>query len=228
MRISFKNSPFFFLIVLLSVTSVSLSAQTEQKGEMEEYTRVITGRADKIVDAMTFYNSKTKTYVRDVIVEHYRFLNDNEELRNNDVAKIKEEYADNKELRNAKIDLRKAEQEIKTRDHHYAFYAQLKSKISEEQIDQVKDGLTYGVLNVTYFSYCEMIPSLKAEEKEQMRVWLLQAREHAIDGGSSREKHGWFGKYKGRMNNYLSARGYDLQEERRQWEARLAKEEENK
>ncbi len=36
---------------------------------------------------------------------------------------------------------------------------------------------------------------------------LWEAREHAIDGGSSEEKHAWFGKYKGRIiNNYLRRR----------------------
>ena len=39
---------------------------------------------------------------------------------------------------------------------------------------------------------------------------LLEAREYAMDAGSSEEKHGWFGKFKGRINNYLSKAGYDL------------------
>lgn len=211
------------LVTLLFCSLSLLSVAEEKAAEMDEYTKVITGRANKIVDAMTFYDADKKLYVRDVIVEHYRFLNDAEEARNADVAKIREAYAEKKELRDAKIDLRKAEQEILTRDHHFAFYAKLRSVISEEEIDQVKDGLTYGVLEVTYFSYLEMIPTLTKEEQKQLYIWLVEAREHAIDGGSSREKHGWFGKYKGRMNNYLSDRGYDLQEERRRWEERLEK-----
>ncbi|MCH5720261.1 DUF3826 domain-containing protein [Niabella hibiscisoli] len=35
--------------------------------------------------------------------------------------------------------------------------------------------------------------------------------------GSSDAKHGWFGKYKGRINNYLASRGYDLKKEREGW-----------
>ncbi len=211
------------LLLLFLCTGLLSGMQAQEASQDDEYTRVITGRANKIVDAMTFYDADKKIVVRDAIVEHYRFLNDAEEARNADVAKIRETYAKNKELRDAKIDLRKAEQEIEIRDQHFAFYAKLRSVISEEQIDQVKDGLTYGVLDVTYFSFLDMIPSLKKEEKEQIYIWLMEAREHAIDGGSSREKHGWFGKYKGKINNYLSQRGYDLQEERRQWEERLEK-----
>jgi hypothetical protein len=41
-------------------------------------------------------------------------------------------------------------------------------------------------------------------------AWLVEAREIAMDCGSSEEKHYWFGKYKGKINNYLSAEGYDL------------------
>lgn len=213
------------IMILGGVLMVLAGFQTKaQESPDEEYTRVITGRADKIVDAMEFDNDAIKLQVRDIIVEHYRFLNDAEEARNADVAKIREEYADNKELRDAKIDLRKAEQELRTRDHHFAFLAQLKHLIPEEKIDQVKDGLTYNVLNVTYGATLDMIPSLTEEEKDQIYVWLVEAREHAIDGGSSREKHGWFGKYKGRINNYLSARGYDLQAERKAWEERLKEE----
>lgn len=216
-----EKSKNVLLVLIISLGLFQLSAQEKPEAEMDEYTKVITGRANKIVGAMTFYDNGVKTYVRDVIVEHYRFLNDAEEARNRDVAKIREEYAENKELRNAKIDLRKAEQELRIRDHHFTFYAQLKLVLSEEQIDAVKDGLTYGVLDVTYFSYCDMIPSLKDDEKKQMRIWLIEAREHAIDGGSSKEKHGWFGKYKGKINNYLSKKGYNIQEERIQWEKRL-------
>lgn len=211
------------IIVLLfaMVISLNVSAQQATNSEQDEYTKVITERSDKIVNSMTFDDESSKTKVRDIIVEHYRFLNDAEEARNADVAKIREEYANNKELRDAKIDLRKAEQELKVRDHHFAFEAELKQLIPENQIDEIKDGLTYGVLMVTYNSYCDMIPSLTEEEKAQIKLWLTEAREHAIDGGSSKEKHGWFGKYKGRINNYLSARGYDLQAERKAWEERL-------
>lgn len=211
------------LLLFFSLPLTPLFAQQEESPE-EAYTRVITERSNKIVDAMTFDNEALKIRVRDIIVAHYRFLNDAEEARNADVAKIREEYAENKELRNAKIDLRKAEQELKTRDHHFAFVSELKEIITEDQIDQVKDGLTYNVLPNTYYAFNDMIPDLKEEEKEQIKIWLTEAREHAIDGGSSKEKHGWFGKYKGRINNYLSARGYDLKKLGDEWHERLKKE----
>jgi len=38
---------------------------------------------------------------------------------------------------------------------------------------------------------------------------LKEARELAIDGGSAEEKTAIFGKYKGKINNYLSAQGHN-------------------
>ncbi|MBN1925094.1 MAG: DUF3826 domain-containing protein [Prolixibacteraceae bacterium] len=212
-----------YLIINLFILFTGFTVNAQAEPEIDEYTKVITERADKIVNAMTFENEAIKIRVRDIIVSHYRFLNNAEESRNADVAKIREEYAENKELRDAKIDLRKAEQDLKTRDHHFAFISELKHIITEEQVDQVKDGLTYNVLNNTYNGFCEMIPQLTGEEKEQILIWLTEAREHAIDGGTSREKHNWFGKYKGRINNYLSGRGYDLKKLSTEWEERLKK-----
>lgn len=214
---------FLLLYTILFSFSLNITAQNNETPE-DEYTRIITGRADKIVDAMTLDNNDIKIRIRYLVIEHYRFLNDAEESRNADVAKIREQYIDNKEFRNAKIDLRKAEQDIKVRDHHFAFVTELRAIISEEQVDQVKDGLTYNVAPNTYNAFLDMIPNLTDEEKEQIHIWLNEAREHAIDGGSSREKHNWFGKYKGRINNYLSHRGYDLKKLGDEWHERLKKE----
>ena len=88
--------------------------------------------------------------------------------------------------------------------------------------------MTYNVLNVTYKAMLEMIPSLKTEEKAQIMSWLVEAREFAMDAESSDKKHWWFGKYKGRINNYLAGRGYDLQKERKAWEERIKAEKEQK
>ncbi len=80
--------------------------------------------------------------------------------------------------------------------------------------------MTYGVLPLTYKAYQEQILTLNDEQKKQILIWLTEAREHAMDAESSDKKHAWFGKYKGRINNYLSAAGYDLKKEGKDWEQR--------
>jgi len=59
------------------------------------------------------------------------------------------------------------------------------------------------------------------EQKDKMYAWLVEARELAMDEGSSDAKHAVFGKYKGRINNYLSAAGYDMKKEGEDWAKRI-------
>ena len=104
---------------------------------------------------------------------------------------------------------------------HFAFPASLSLFLNEEQIEAVKDGMTYGVVKVTYEATLDMIPSLKEEEKVQIYAWLVEAREFAMDAENSNKKHVAFGKYKGRINNYLAKRGYNLTKEREEWAKRV-------
>lgn len=104
---------------------------------------------------------------------------------------------------------------------HERYLLRLSNELNAEQIEKVKDGMTYNVVNVTYNAYCEKIPRLTDEQKAYIRATLIEARELAMDGGSSEEKHKIFGKYKGRINNYLSAQGYNLKEEEAAWRERL-------
>ena len=104
---------------------------------------------------------------------------------------------------------------------HFAFPAALSLFLNDRQIEGVKDGMTYNVLHVTYSAQLDMIPTLKEEEKAQIYAWLVEAREYAMDAESSKKKHEAFGKYKGRINNYLSKRGYNLTKEREEWAKRV-------
>ena len=104
---------------------------------------------------------------------------------------------------------------------HFDMEAALKMYLSDEQIEKVKDVMTFNVVKVTYEAQCDMIPTLKDEEKRQIMAWLKEARELAIDAESSKKKHEVFGKYKGRINNYLARQGYDLTREREAWYERV-------
>src|SRR5690606_3141992 len=84
----------------------------------------------------------------------------------------------------------------------------------------VKDGMTYNTVPLTYKNYLLMLPYLSEEEQSKIWSFLIEARDHAMTGGSSKEKHAWFNKYKGKIANYLAARGYDLKNEGVEWSAR--------
>jgi hypothetical protein len=95
---------------------------------------------------------------------------------------------------------------------HFAFIARLTAELTPAQVEAVKDGMTYGVAPNTFRVYQQMLPNLTAEQRLQLHAWLLEAREHAMQAGSSDEKHAWFGKYKGKINNYLSKAGYNMKD----------------
>ncbi|SHE73612.1 DUF3826 domain-containing protein [Dysgonomonas macrotermitis] len=185
-----------------------------------EYTKVLTGRADKIVKTLGITDSEKYNRVIETLVNQYKALGEINDGYDNNIKAAKGKIADKAKLEEASQALSN-EKMTQLYNAQCAFLGNLSADLTNEQIDQVKDGMTYGVLMVTYKSYCDMVPSLKDFEKRQLYAWLVEAREHAMSASSSKDKHGWFGKYKGRINNYLSKQGYDIQKERAAWEERV-------
>lgn len=190
------------------------------------YIRTITSRAEKIVVTLEISDSPKAKQLTSIIAEQYKNLNSIYAERDEQIKNIKQKGL-SKEATDAEIKNIEASVEKKTEALHAAFLSSLSSNLSAEQVIKVKDGMTYNVLNVTYGAYVDMIPSLTIEQKNQIMIWLVEAREHAMDGESSEKKHWWFGKYKGRINNYLSAQGYDLNKERKGWEERIKQKSQN-
>ena len=181
----------------LGLFSIVLLCGVYAQQDNENYTKVLTERSQKILNTLNIGDTAVYQRVTDILVNQYKSLG---------------RIHDGSDTEDVK--------KLKLYDLHCEFIGKLASELTSEQIDKVKDGMTYGVVKVTYDSYCDMIPSLKPEEKRQLMAWLIEAREHAMDAASSDKKHEWFGKYKGRFNNYLSQRGYDIQQERKAWEER--------
>ena len=185
-----------------------------------QYVESIVKRSQKIVDKLGLTDVKVAEDVRNVIANRYFELNDIYEVRDAKGKKIKESGLSGA----AKDDALKAaeyEKDAALYRSHFAYPANLSLFLDEKQIEVVKDGMTYGVVKVTYDATIDMIPSLKEEEKAQIYAWLIEAREFALDAENSDKKHAAFGKYKGRINNYLAKRGYDLTKEREEWYKRV-------
>ena len=185
-----------------------------------QYVESIVKRSQKIVDKLGLTDVKVAEDVRNVIANRYFELNDIYEVRDAKVKKIKESGLSGA----AKDDALKAaeyEKDAALYRSHLSYPANLSLFLDEKQIEVVKDGMTYGVVKVTYDATIDMIPSLKEEEKAQIYAWLIEAREFALDAENSDKKHAAFGKYKGRINNYLVKRGYDLTKEREEWYKRV-------
>jgi hypothetical protein len=199
------------LITFISLFASLCLLQAQQQDEAA-YIKVLTERSQKIVDVLGIKDQAASQRVTEILVNQYKSLGLIHDGLAADLKKTKVE---------TEITLLKLQADWKLYNLHCEFLGRLASELTPEQIDQVKDGMTYGVVKVTYDSYCNMIPTLKPEEKRQLTAWLAEAREHAMDAPSSNKKHEWFGKYKGRINNYLSQQGYDSRKERQAWEERL-------
>lgn len=205
------------LILFISVL-ISLSAFSQDKEE--EYTKVLTQRAEKIVNTLDIKDKTVYDAVTKVIVTQYKGLGELHDKSDADIKNVKQNIAD-KSTKESAIKALETELNANLYNLHCTYIGALSTYLTNDQIEKVKDGMTYGVVQVTYTSYLDMIPTLKPEEKRQLYAWLVEAREHAISAASSKEKHEWFGKYKGRYNNYLSKQGYDIQKERKAWEERV-------
>ena len=187
------------MLWLLSLTAnAQVTLNTE--GQDPQYVETIKGRAQKIVDGLQLNDAQKAENVRNIIANRYFLLND-----------IHAKYDKNQQ------DALYAE----LYKHHFELASALSLYLNEEQIDAVKDGMTYGRLKRDYNAQLEMIPTLTEEEKAQILIWLKEAREYAMDAADSKGKHFWFDKYRGRTNNWLSARGYDLKKERDEWMKRI-------
>ncbi len=188
---------------MLSILTLTASAQValNTEGQDAKYVETIKGRAQKIVDGLALADALKAVNVRNIIANRYFLLND-----------IHSRYSQKNQQDSLYAELYK---------HHFELESALSLYLNSEQVDAVKDGMTYGRLKRDYNAQLDMIPSLKEEEKAQILVWLKEAREYAMDAADSKGKHFWFDKYRGRTNNWLSARGYDLKKERDNWMKRI-------
>ena len=171
-----------------------------------KYVESIVNRSQKIVDKLGLTDVKAAEDVCNIIANRYFELNDIYEIRDAKVKTVKESGLTG-DAKNEALKAAENEKDAALYRSHFAFPASLSLFLNEEQIEAVKDGMTYGVVKVTYEATLDMIPSLKEEEKVQIYAWLVEAREFAMDAENSNKKHAAFGKYKGRINNYLAKRG---------------------
>jgi hypothetical protein len=191
-----------------------------QTGNDDQYKKTITERAAKIVNTLEITDSGKYNKVLGDLVNQYSSLNNIQQQNKGAVDGIKQKALAADET-TAALKQQEGKKSSQLLQLHKEFIAHLKESLTEEQIEKVKDGMTYRVFPITYAAFLDMIPSLTDEQKAKIYDWLKEARELAMDEGTSDDKHKVFGKYKGRINNYLSASGYDLKKETADWQARI-------
>ncbi len=210
-----KNIPVLFFLLV----GANVNAQNNTAADTA-YLRVVAERTAKIVNTLEITDKAKAEKTQEMIANQYVELNAIHDNSKATVTTIKAKPLSKEEI----ADAVKKEEESKTeklKQLHTQFIGQLKTTLTETQIEKVKDGMTYSVLPKTWAAYLDMLQKLTQEQKDKMYAWLVEARELAMDQGSSDAKHAVFGKYKGKINNYLSAAGYDMKKEGEEWAKRI-------
>ena len=207
------------VLIAGAFTMNALAVDLKTEGRDPAYVESIVKRSQKIVDKLGIEDASKAKDVTNIIANRYFKLNDIYEARDAKVKAAKETLTG--DAKNQAVQAAQNEKDAALYRCHFEFPADLSLYLTPAQIEAVKDGMTYGVVKVTYDSHLDMIPTLTDEEKAQIMAWLIEAREISIDAENSNKKHEAFGKYKGRINNYLAARGYDLTKEREAWYERI-------
>jgi hypothetical protein len=165
-------------------------AQVEAK-----YTAAIEGRTADILKVLNLTDAGKAAKVHDIIMAQYRALN---AWHGENDAKLKAVKSDTNAVAQIRASLKAL---------HDGFLSRLAENLAPEQIERVKDKMTYGKVQFTFAGYVAQYPNLSEENKAEILKMLKQAREEAMDGGSAAEKTAVFQRYKGRINNYLSKQG---------------------
>jgi len=207
---SFFLLPFLFLFGTLRGQSVSDTALV----------RVLTDRSAKIVSGLGLQDAAREGALIRILTDQYLSVN---EIHARFKPAPKPQGLDSVSRVAWEADrLRISEQKARALQVlHASFLGALSDRLDAAGVEAVKDAMTYRVLPITYAAYQDMLPGLTEAQRVRIMDWLKEARELAMDEGSSNAKHAVFGKYKGRINNYLSAEGYDLKKETEAWQQRI-------
>ena len=208
----------FLILIVLLTQGVGATAAEKRKGAAKtpeeseaDYTRAIEQRTSDIMAVLKLQDAGKSNRVHDLIIAQYRGLRVWHDTNDAKLKALSRETTDTKEQNQIQTSLK---------IQHTNFISALSRELPPDQVEAVKDKMTYGTVKVTYDAYCHMIPTLTDSEKAHILDLLKQGREEAMDGGSSQEKAAIFKKYKGKINNYLAAQGHDVEKDRKEWLAR--------
>lgn len=214
-----KSPIVFFAGIFLSLLQLNAQVKEASAAPKAGYQQVIYQRSYKIVAPLSIADSSKFYRVASIVAQQYMQLGQIHDTANAQI-KLAKSHPDKEQAKLLIADIEKQRTQVLGK-LHINYLEQLGKELNPAQVDQIKDGMTYNIVNITYKAYGEMILTLNEQQKKQILSYLLEARELAMDAESSNKKHEWFGKYKGRINNYLSAAGYDMKKEGEEWQKRI-------
>jgi hypothetical protein len=198
-------------LVARPVLAQPMTSPPPSKEELDAvYNTGVETRTVSILKKLNLTDSDKSNSLHDIIVAQYHSLRTRDEAID---AKLK---AQGQDITYAN---RASQLADTSKPLHDDFINKLNGVLTPDQVDQVKDLMTYNKVTFTYSAYCNIVPNLTDEDKAKIMDLLKQAREEAIDGGSAPEKSQIFQKYKDQIDAYLNAHGHDVAKAKADWAA---------
>lgn len=187
-----------------------------QQHEVKDYINDIDERASAIVSQLDI-NDADKNEIKVIIVKQYVNIEKIEAKRDAQVEKIKQSSI-NEEEKKIKSEEPWTKYKASISKLHDDYLDKLSKKLTESQIVQVKDAMTYQVMPKTYANFLDMFQNLNQEQKKMIYDHLVEARENAMNVGTHKWQFQWFAKYRGKINNILASQGIELHHTSKAWE----------
>jgi hypothetical protein len=160
---SFKN---FITCLIISLNAFGVNAQTDA-----DFRKTLHDRSVKIVNTLGLTDSGKYNEVVDLLTDQYFELNKVHDKTKGSIASINSLQLAGEE-KNSLIKIEEEKKASQLSELHKGFITKLQITLTEEQIEKIKDGMTYRVMPITYTAYHDMIPTLTAEQKEKIYNWL--------------------------------------------------------
>jgi len=190
-----KKIVFITAVALLGFAAYAAETNSAPEQTEAKYTAAIEGRTADILKVLDLSDPNHAAKIHDIIISQYRASN---AWHSENDPKLKAAKADTNAVAQIRASLKVL---------HDHFLSALAENLTPEQVEKVKDKMTYGKVQFTFAGYVSQYPNLSEENRAAILRLLKSAREEAMDGGSAAEKTAVFTKCKGRINNYLSKQG---------------------
>ena len=131
--------------IILSTTACKAQEKNTTQDQEAAYTKTIMSRAEKIVSTLQINDPSKAAVVTQIIANQYRSLNALHTERDLKLKEAKTRLTDKEAFEKEK----KAVEESSTAKIdvlHKAYLSSLSAHLTPGQVDQVKDGMTYGVV----------------------------------------------------------------------------------
>src|SRR5689334_7649445 len=165
MKSKLAATVFVVLNLLLFIASKGLAQSTDT--QKQDYMKVLTDRSAKIINTLGLTDSVKYKDLVSIVANQYFSVN---EIQDQYKAKVKDIKAThtNKEEADNLLNVASVDKSNKLLDLHKKYITLLSAKLPGDQVDKVKDGMTYNVLHVTYDAYEDEILTLTKEQKEKI------------------------------------------------------------